>query len=188
MEFRRLDLEGLLEIAPKQIVDDRGYFSEVFRSDKFEKEVGPVSFVQDNQSLSVKLGTIRGLHFQCNPIAQAKLVRCLTGRLFDVAIDLRTKSPTFGQWTSIVLSPEDNNQLWLPVGFGHGFCTLEPNTTISYRVTNYYSPEHDKGVAWNDPDIGIDWPALADPETLSPKDRNLPFLSELPDYFLMEHA
>jgi dTDP-4-dehydrorhamnose 3,5-epimerase len=108
------------------------------------------------------------------------------GKLLDVAVDLRADSPTYGRWISVVLSPDEANQLWIPVGFGHGFCTLESNTVISYRVTNYYSPENDKGVAWDDPDIGVAWPEIADPETLSPKDRRQPRLSELPAYFSME--
>ena len=183
MEIRTLDLDGALEIVPSKIEDERGYFSEIFRLSEFTKYVGSADFVQDNQSLSVRVGTIRGLHFQTHPFAQGKLVRCLAGRLFDVAVDLRSGSPTFGRWISAVLSPEENNQLWVPAGCGHGFCTLEPNSVISYRVTSYYSPEHDKGVAWNDPDIGIDWPDIADPDSLSAKDRRQPRLAELPTYF-----
>ncbi|HEV2596323.1 MAG TPA: dTDP-4-dehydrorhamnose 3,5-epimerase [Sphingomicrobium sp.] len=187
MEFRDFELQGLLEIIPRKIEDDRGYFSEIFRLNKFEELVPGVEFVQDNQSLSVRTGTIRGLHFQTHPAAQGKLVRCLAGELVDVAVDLRNGSPTFGHWISVVLSPEKNNQLWVPVGFAHGFCTLEPNTVISYRVTNYYSAENDKGVAWDDPQIGIKWPEVADLETLSPKDGRQPRLADLPAYFSMEN-
>jgi dTDP-4-dehydrorhamnose 3,5-epimerase len=115
-------------------------------------------------------------------------VRCLAGKLLDVAVDLRTGSPTYGRWISVVLSPEQNNQLWVPPGFAHGFCTLEPNTVIGYRVTSYYSPEHDKGVAWDDPEIGVAWPDVADPETLSAKDRQQPRLAELPAYFSMKDS
>ena len=186
MEFRRFKPDGLVEIIPRKIEDERGYFSEIFRSHEFHEQAGNVEFVQDNQSLSVRPGTIRGLHFQLNPVAQGKLVRCLAGRLFDVAVDLRSGSNTFGRWISVVLSPEQNNQLWVPAGFGHGFCTLEPNSVISYRVTSYYSPEHDKGVAWDDPDIGIEWPEIADPDTLSAKDQQQPALADLPAYFSME--
>jgi dTDP-4-dehydrorhamnose 3,5-epimerase len=186
MEFRTLGLDGPLEIIPRKIEDERGYFSETFRLADFQQRAGPVEFVQDNQSLSVKAGTVRGLHFQSNPAAQGKLVRCLAGKLIDVAVDLRRGSPTFGKWVSAVLSPEGCNQLWVPVGFGHGFCTLEPNSIISYRVTGYYSPENDKGVAWDDPEIGVEWPEIADPDTLSPKDRIQPSLAELPAYFSME--
>jgi len=186
LEFRQFEIEGPFEIKPRKIADERGYFSEIFRLRAFEERAGKVQFVQDNQSLSVRPGTIRGLHFQSKPVAQAKLVRCLSGEIWDVAVDLRNGSPTFGRSVSVVLTPQQNNQLWVPVGFGHGFCTLEPNSVISYRVTDYYSPEHDKGIAWDDPDIGIDWPSVADPETLSAKDRQQPRLATLPQYFTME--
>jgi dTDP-4-dehydrorhamnose 3,5-epimerase len=186
MEFRTFSLPGPLEIVPRKIADERGYFSEVFRNDAFEERAGEVRFVQDNQSLSLNAGTIRGIHFQSHPAAQGKLVRCLAGKLFDVAVDLRADSPHFGQWVSTVLTPEANNQLWVPAGFGHAFCSLEPNSVISYRVTNYYSPDHDKGVAWDDPDIAIDWPDVARPDTLSDKDRRQPALAQLPAYFSLE--
>jgi dTDP-4-dehydrorhamnose 3,5-epimerase len=188
MEFRTFELEGPFEIKPRKIEDERGYFSEIFRRDSFAERAPDVEFVQDNQSLSVRTGTIRGLHFQSHPAAQGKLVRCLAGSLFDVAVDLRVDSPTYARWISLILSPEHNNQLWIPAGFGHGFCTLEPNSVISYRVTSYYSAEHDKGVAWDDPQIGIDWPAIADRETLSAKDRTQPALAELPSYFSTEDS
>jgi dTDP-4-dehydrorhamnose 3,5-epimerase len=183
MEFRSFELDGPVEIKPRKIEDERGYFSEIFRLDEFMKHASPVEFVQDNQSLSSRAGTIRGIHFQSPPAAQGKLVRCLAGKLLDVAVDLRRGSSSFGRWISAVLSPEENNQLWVPPGFGHGFCTLEPNSVISYRVTNYYRPENDKGVAWDDADIGVAWPEAADPSTLSPKDRNQPSLADLPHYF-----
>jgi dTDP-4-dehydrorhamnose 3,5-epimerase len=183
MEFRTFDIEGPLELVPRKIGDERGYFSEIFRLSQFVHRAGAADFVQDNQSLSVRAGTIRGIHFQTPPAAQGKLVRCLAGSVLDVAVDLRHDSSTYGHWVSAVLSAERLNQLWIPVGFGHGFCTLEPNSIISYRVTDYYSPEHDKGVAWNDPAIGIAWPDIADPETLSGRDRAQPALGELPPLF-----
>lgn len=183
MEFRSFAISGPLEIIPAKIEDDRGYFSETFRLAPFVDRAGPVEFVQDNQSLNVRAGTVRGIHFQIEPAGQGKLVRCLAGSVLDVAVDLRRDSPTYGRWVAVTLSPASNNQLWVPVGFGHGFCTLEPNSVIGYRVTSYYSPQHDKGVAWDDPDIGIDWPAIADPSTLSPKDRVQPPLVKLPEYF-----
>ena len=186
MEVRSFEVEGPLEIIPRKIEDSRGYFSEIFRLDTFSEHARPASFVQDNQSLSVKIGTVRGIHFQSAPMAQGKLVRCLAGRLLDVAVDLRCDSPTFGRSISTVLLPKENNQLWIPVGFGHAFCTLEPNSIISYRVTSYYSPAHDLGVAWDDTEIGIDWPDIADPQTLSAKDRALPRLADLPAYFSMK--
>jgi dTDP-4-dehydrorhamnose 3,5-epimerase len=145
-----------------------------------------VEFVQDNQSLSIRAGTIRGIHFQSRPAAQGKLVRSMAGSVFDVAVDLRQGSPTYAQWTAITLSSEANNQFWIPIGFGHAFCTLEPNSVISYRVTDYYSPDNDKGVLWNDQEIAVDWPSLADPSTLSAKDRVQPSLAELPQFFPLE--
>lgn len=188
MEFRTFDIDGPIEIIPSKIEDERGYFSEIFRIDAFSKLAPQTQFVQDNQSLSVRAGTIRGLHFQTGPFAQGKLVRCLAGCLFDVAVDLRVDSPSHGKWISVVLSAEYNNQLWVPPGFGHGFCTLVANSVIGYRVTQYYSREHDKGVAWDDPQIAIDWPEIADPETLSVKDRQQPRLAELPSYFTISDS
>lgn len=183
MHFRSFEVDGPFEVVPGKIEDERGYFSEVFRHQTFVERAGPVEFVQENQSLSLRTGTIRGIHFQSRPAAQGKLVRCLAGRLLDVAVDLRQGSATFGKSICVELSAEDLNQLWIPVGFGHAFCTLEPKSIISYRVTSYYSPENDKGVAWDDPDIAIDWPEVADPETLSTKDREQPSLRALPQYF-----
>ena len=183
MEFRSLVIPGPVEMVTRRIADERGYFSEIFRRSEFEERVGPAEFVQENESLSVKAGTIRGIHFQTHPAAQGKLVRCVKGKVFDVAVDLRRDSPTFGKWDSVLLSPDQNNQVWIPVGFGHGFCTLESNSIIIYRVTNYYSPENDRGIAWNDPNVGIAWPAIACGETLSSKDRQQPALEDLPSYF-----
>ena len=183
MKFNEFSIEGPFEIIPRKMEDERGYFSEIFRLAHFVERAGPVEFVQENQSLSVRTGTIRGIHFQSFPRAQGKLVRCLLGSVLDVAVDLRVDSPTYGRWISTTLRPEENNQLWVPVGFGHAFCTLEPNSVISYRVTDYYSPDNDKGVAWNDPQIAIDWPSVADARTLSAKDREQPTLSKLPVYF-----
>jgi dTDP-4-dehydrorhamnose 3,5-epimerase len=183
VEFCTFELAGPLEIKPRKIGDDRGYFSEIFRMDKFADRGQRAEFVQDNQSFSARTGTIRGIHFQSRPAAQGKLVRCVAGRLLDVAVDLRADSPAFGRWIAVILSAEELNQLWVPVGFGHGFCTLEPNTVISYRVTDYYSPENDLGVRWDDPDIGIEWPDVANPDTLSVRDRRQPSLADLPPYF-----
>jgi len=188
VEFRTFDVVGPVEIRPHLIQDERGYFAEVFRANVFAQHVPGAAFVQENQSLSVRAGTIRGIHFQTPPASQGKLVRCLAGKLFDVAVDLRRDSPSYGRWVSVVLSPELGNQLWVPAGFGHGFCTLEPNSIVSYRVTSYYSHEHDKGVAWDDPEIGIDWPDIADPETLSAKDRTQPRLADLPGYLSMKDS
>lgn len=183
MEFRKFDIAGPVEIIPKKLGDERGYFAEVFREDLFSQAAGTVSFVQENQSLSARVGTIRGLHFQSNPMAQGKLVRCAAGAILDVAVDIRHGSPTFGRWIAVELTPEKCNQLWVPTGFAHGFCTLKPDTIVAYKVTQYYSPDHDKGVMWNDPAIGVAWPDLADPATLSGKDKVQPLLADLPPYF-----
>lgn len=186
MEIRPLALKGLLEIIPAKHGDDRGYFSEIFRVDQFAKHTDPVDFVQENQSLSAKVGTVRGLHYQTAPHAQGKLVRCVAGAIFDVAVDIRHGSPTFGQWAAVELTPELNNQLWIPAGFAHGFCTLKPDTIVSYKVTDYYSPANDGGMQWNDPAIGIDWPEVADAEALSPKDKVQPRLADLPVLFTLD--
>jgi dTDP-4-dehydrorhamnose 3,5-epimerase len=186
MEFRSFAVDGPLEIKPRKIEDERGYFAEIFRQSSFDERVGRVDFVQDNQSLSVRRGTIRGIHFQTEPYAQGKLVRCLAGRVFDVAVDLRRDSSSYGGWIAVTLTSEQANQLWIPAGFGHAFCSLEPNSIIHYRVTSYYSAECDRGVAWDDPDIGIEWPELADPDTLSAKDRCQQRLVDLPAYFAVK--
>ena len=183
MQFNSLNRAGPIEMVPTRFTDDRGYFAETFRADAFREHAGAHEFVQDNQSLSTRAGTIRGIHFQTHPFAQGKLVRCLAGSLFDVAVDLRVDSPDYGKWTGVTLSSEAGNQLWIPPGFGHGFCTLEPDTVVSYKVTAYYSKANDRGVAWDDADIGIVWPDIADAESLSPKDRDQPALSDLPTLF-----
>lgn len=185
MQFNSFPISALLEICPQRHGDERGYFAEIFRQRDFDENAGPTTFVQENESLSARAGTIRGLHFQTEPYAQGKLVRCTAGAIFDVAVDLRTGSPTFGQWAAVELTPAKGNLLWIPPGFAHGFCTLEPNSVVNYKVTSYYAPECDKGVSWNDPAIGIVWPAVADSDTLSPKDRIQPLLAALPICFAM---
>lgn len=186
MKFRELSVSGPLEITPAKHGDARGYFAELFREDAFLAHAGDIAFVQENQSLSATVGTIRGLHFQTNPMAQGKLVRCVAGAIFDVAVDLRYDSLTFGHWVGVELMADQLNQLWVPAGFAHGFCTLVPDTVVSYKVTNYYSPENDKGVLWNDPAIGITWPSVANAETLSGKDRVQPLLADLPSFFSLK--
>lgn len=186
MEFHKFDLAGPVEIVPRRIGDERGYFSEIFRLGPFADHAGKVEFVQENESLSALAGTIRGLHFQTAPFAQGKLVRCTAGAIFDVAVDLRHDSPGFGDWVAVTLTPGLGNQLWIPPGFAHGFCTVLPGSVVNYKVTAYYAPEHDKGVAWDDPDIGVKWPHEADPATLSGKDRVQPALADLPRHFAME--
>jgi dTDP-4-dehydrorhamnose 3,5-epimerase len=183
MIFEPTKINDVTLITPKKFGDSRGYFMETFRQELFEANVGPFEFVQDNQSLSAEAGTVRGLHFQLEPKAQGKLVRCIAGALLDVAVDIRTGSPTFGQHVAAELSAENGCQLWVPAGFAHGFCTLEPNTVISYKVTNYYSAEHDRGLLWNDPALGIEWPVETGKAILSDKDRKQPELAGLGEVF-----
>ncbi|KQY07749.1 dTDP-4-dehydrorhamnose 3,5-epimerase [Rhizobium sp. Root73] len=184
MQFENLDLPGIVLITPKKIGDSRGYFSETFRADLFLEKVGIFSFIQGNQSLSAEVGTVRGLHFQLEPRAQGKLVRCISGGILDVAVDIRKGSPTFGQHVKVELTAENGCQLWIPPGFAHGFCTLEPNSILSYNVTDYYSAEHDRGLFWNDPEIGINWPVSGDKAILSSKDAVQPALSALDANFV----
>jgi dTDP-4-dehydrorhamnose 3,5-epimerase len=186
MEIHPFDIAGPVEIVPRRIGDERGYFAEIFRQTVFAEAVLQGEFVQENESLSARPGTIRGLHFQTVPFVQGKLVRCTAGAIFDVAVDLRHDSSTFGRWIAVTLTPERGNQLWVPPGFAHGFCTLRPESVVNYKVTAYYSAENDKGVAWNDPTIGVKWPEAADPATLSGKDQNLPAIADLPADFAME--
>ncbi len=186
MIAKKTDLEGVVEILPFRHGDDRGYFSETFRDDWFRANIGPYNFVQENQSLSRSAGVLRGLHFQSEPSAQGKLVRCVAGAIFDVGVDIRVGSPNFGRWVGVVLSAETGNQLWVPPGFMHGFCTLVPDCLVSYRVTSYYDRECDKGVRWDDEDVAIKWPDTVDADLLSPKDRQQPSLRDLPTYFTYE--
>jgi dTDP-4-dehydrorhamnose 3,5-epimerase len=183
MEIRKTSLDDVLEVIPKLHEDGRGYFTETFREDWFTAHIAQVHFVQENQSLSRGAGVVRGLHFQTPPCAQGKLVRCVSGSIFDVAVDIRAGSPSFGQWTSVVLSAEQGNQLWIPEGFLHGFCTLVPDCVIAYKVTAYYNPPSDKGVLWSDPDLAIDWPVSPEAAELSAKDISQPRLADLPSYF-----
>lgn len=176
-----LPLAGLALIDPVRHGDERGWFSEVFRTDLFRAQVADVDFVQENRSLSARVGTIRGLHFQTPPRAQGKLVGCIAGALWDVAVDLRASSASFGQWYGVELSAQNGRQFWIPAGFAHGFCTLHPDTVISYKVTDTYAPDHDAGLAWDK--AGIEWPDSADPETLSGKDRQQPTLDAVRGVF-----
>lgn len=163
--------------------DHRGFFSETYNARAFREAGIELTFVQDNHSRSGQRGTIRGLHFQAHPFAQDKLVRVVRGRIFDVAVDLRRSSPTYGRWVAAEISAEEWNQILIPVGFAHGVCTLEDDTEIVYKVTNYYSPQHDLGVLWNDPDLAIAWPIAAGEAILSEKDRRQPRFRDLPAWF-----
>lgn len=178
MVFEQCHISGVVTITPKRHGDARGHFVELFRLDLFKSNVADVTFVQHNQSLSRPAGTVRGLHYQIEPAAQGKLVRCARGAILDVAVDLRRSSPTFGQHVAVELSSEKDNQLWVPVGFAHGFCTLTPDAEVWYAVTHTYSPEHERGILWNDPDLGIDWPVTAAAATVGPRDVVQPRLKD----------
>ena len=181
--FETLRIEGLLAITPRRSGDHRGWFSEVFREDHFKERAGDIRFVQHNHSHSNLKGTVRGLHFQKDPMSQGKLVRCSRGRVLDVAVDLRKSSPTFGNHVQIELSAENGKQLWIPVGFAHGFCTVEDDCEVAYMVTKYYSPEHDAGLRWNDPALGISWPVTEVEAVLLEKDLAQPLLAEIGPVF-----
>ena len=165
-------------ITPRRFGDDRGWFSETYHARRLAEHGIANNFCQDNQSLTRARGTLRGLHFQRPPHAQAKLVRCLAGSIFDVAVDIRRGSPTFGRWVAVELSADNGRQLFIPVGYAHGFLTLEPDSMVAYKVDDFYSAECDTGVAWDDPDIAIDWPFDGTPQ-LSAKDSALPPLAAL---------
>jgi dTDP-4-dehydrorhamnose 3,5-epimerase len=172
MEFIENDLPGLITIKPKVFKDSRGYFFEVFNQKEFEAQIGKVDFVQDNESKST-FGVLRGLHFQRPPFTQAKLVRCILGRILDVVVDLRVSSPTYGRHFTIELSSEDKCQLFIPRGFAHGFVVLSPEAVFSYKVDNFYSPSHDSGILWNDPNLSINWQLQEEEIILSEKDEKL---------------
>lgn len=183
MEITALAIPEIKILRPKKFGDNRGFFSETYSKRSFEAAGLHYDFVQDNHSLSAGTGTVRGLHFQLPPFAQDKLVRVVKGSILDVAVDIRKGSPTFGQHVSAVISAEEWNQILVPIGFAHGFCTLEPDTEVIYKVTNFYSAEHDRGLLWNDPDLGIAWPVAAEQAELSGKDLKNPRFAELRDWF-----
>jgi dTDP-4-dehydrorhamnose 3,5-epimerase len=170
-------------ITPKKFGDHRGFFSEVYNRKAFAEAGIALEFIQDNHSLSAQVGTLRGLHFQSAPFAQDKLVRVTRGRILDVAVDLRKSSPTYGQHVAVELSAENWRQLLIPIGFAHGFVTLEPDTEVIYKVTNYYSAANDLGLAWDDPDLGVAWSVPPGGVTLSDKDTKHPRLRDLPEIF-----
>ena len=177
------EIPGIRIFTPKKFDDGRGFFSETYNKKRFASFGITKEFVQDNQSLSIEPWTLRGLHFQIPPYAQDKILRVLRGKIFDVVVDIRLGSPTYGKHASFVLSAEEWNQIWIPIGFAHGICTMEPNTEVLYKMTNYYSPEHDRGILWNDPSLDIHWPADEKKVLLSDKDKKLPRLSELKSCF-----
>jgi dTDP-4-dehydrorhamnose 3,5-epimerase len=178
LEARPLELPELVELTPRRFGDERGFFSEVWNHARFAEAGIPTQFVQDNVSLSRSKGVLRGLHFQTPPAAQAKLVRVSRGSIFDVGVDIRRSSPTFGRWAGVVLSAEKWNQLYVPEGFAHGFVTLEDDTEVTYKVSAAYCPEHDRSIRFDDPAIGIDWPLDGEP-VLSDKDAKAPLLADV---------
>ena len=178
-----LEIADCLLVTPDRFGDSRGFFSETYNKAALKAQGLDVEFVQDNQSLSRPTGTVRGLHFQVPPFAQAKLVRVTRGAVLDVAVDIRKGSPTYGNHIAVELSAEAWNQLYIPVGFAHGFCTLEPDTELLYKVSAPYSRDDDRGIAWNDPDLGIKWPVAEEDAVLSEKDAVQPAFADLPAYF-----
>ena len=183
MKVEETELDGVLELTPQRFGDERGWFSESWNRNRFSDAGIDFDWVQDNESLSHPVGTVRGIHFQIEPRAQDKLIRVLNGRIFDVAVDLRTSSATFGSWTGRELSSDTGNQLFVPRGFGHGFVTLTPDCHIAYKVTDFYDASCDRAVAWNDPAIGIDWGIDTESVVLSDKDVAAPLLADAPDLF-----
>ncbi len=183
MKFIRTEIPDIVIIEPKVHGDQRGYFVETYRQDKLEEFLGfNVAFCQDNESKSKK-GVLRGLHYQLPPHAQTKLVRVIKGRVLDIAVDIRQGSPTFGKYVAVELSEENKKQLFVPRGFAHGFLVLEDNTIFAYKVDSYYSPECDRGIAYDDADIGIRWPLSKERLLLSEKDTKQPKLKETNDLF-----
>lgn len=185
MNIIKTSIEGVVILEPRIFADDRGYFFESFSQKVFDELVRPIRFVQDNESKS-KYGVLRGLHFQKGEHAQSKLVRVVKGKVWDVAVDIRRGSPTFGKYVSVELSQENKRQFFIPRGFAHGFAVLSQEAVFQYKCDHYYAPESEGAIAWNDPDIGIDWPVAASDILLSEKDKKHPRLAdslELFDYY-----
>jgi dTDP-4-dehydrorhamnose 3,5-epimerase len=183
LDIRPLTHPDVKLIRAARLADPRGTFAETYVRRDFAAAGIPYEFVQDNESLSRAPGTVRGLHFQIPPFAQAKLIRVLTGRIFDACVDLRRSSPRYGHHATVELTAETGDQLFVPAGFAHGFCTLEPDTTVLYKVDALYSAEHERGIAWADPGLAIPWPVGSDAAVLSAKDAVLPSLRDMPVYF-----
>lgn len=181
--FLELEIPGVVLVTPQRFGDARGYFSETYSQPIYAANGIASDFLQDNESLSVTPGTVRGLHFQAPPFAQAKLVRVLRGAVYDVAVDIRKGSPTYGRAVGARLTGERGEQLFIPQGFAHAFCTLEPDTQVAYKVDARYSREHDGGILWNDPDLGIEWPVAEQEAVLSDKDRVHPRLKDFDSPF-----
>jgi dTDP-4-dehydrorhamnose 3,5-epimerase len=186
MDVKPLALPGVMLLTPRRFSDARGYFVETYNEKAFKAAGVAAKFVQDNQSYSAKRGTVRGLHFQLPPAAQAKLVRVLQGSVYDVAVDARTGSPTYGRWDGATLTAGGGEQLFVPRGFLHGFCTLEPDTVVAYKVDEFYAAASDSGVIWNDPTIGVRWPVEASQVVLSDKDQKLGVFADFSSPFRYE--
>jgi dTDP-4-dehydrorhamnose 3,5-epimerase len=183
MKFIKTDIADIIIIEPDVFTDERGYFVETFREDKLEEEIGhSIDFVQDNESKST-YGVLRGLHFQLPPFAQSKLVRVITGKILDVVVDIRKGSPTFGKYMSVELSGDNKRMLFIPRGFAHGFVVLSEEVILAYKVDNYYSKESDRGIAYNDPILNIDWQIDANDLRLSAKDQMQPLLADADKLF-----
>jgi dTDP-4-dehydrorhamnose 3,5-epimerase len=187
MQIQHLAIDGVILITPTKRLDARGFFSEIYRTETFQAAGISTEFVQDNHVFSAQSGVLRGMHFQTPPHVQGKLVRCIRGTILDVAIDIRKGSPTFGRHVAVELSASNWKQLWIPPGFAHGYLTLEANSEVIYKVTDYWAPECEKGLAWNDPGVGIDWGMPEGQLTLAEKDRNNPRLNELEFVFRFEN-
>lgn len=178
-EFKKTSIPDVILVIPKVFDDERGFFLEGYKKSEFKKNGIDVEFNQDNQSKSTK-GVLRGLHYQASPKSQAKLVRCIRGEILDVAVDIRKSSPTFGKWVSAKLTEENKHMLFIPEGFAHGFVVLSDTAELLYKASNEFSKEHDRGVLWNDPDIGVDWGIDFEP-ILSEKDKNQIRLKDIKD-------
>jgi dTDP-4-dehydrorhamnose 3,5-epimerase len=178
MQIERLEIPDILLVTPAKHGDQRGFFSETYRTDVFAGSGVDARFVQDNHVHSTQRGVLRGLHFQAPPHAQGKLVRCTRGAILDVAVDIRVGSPSYGRHVAVELSAANWHQMWVPPGFAHGYVTLVDDCEVIYRVTDYYAPECDRGIAWDDPDLGIDWRMPASEVILSDKDRRQPRLAD----------
>lgn len=186
MTAHRLKIPDLIVLEPARHGDERGFFSEIYNQERARNAGIELDIVQENFSMSAQQYTVRGLHFQTPPAAQAKLVQVLQGSILDVVVDVRRGSPWFGQHVSVELSATNWQQLWVPVGFAHGLCTLEPDTAVLYKVSAPYSAEHDSGIQWNDPELGIDWPVEQSNALLSAKDQQLKPLADFDSPFIYE--
>lgn len=188
MNIEKTAIPGVLVITPRRFGDDRGFFSETYNAKALAEYGVPDVFVQDNHSKSAAVGTVRGLHLQTPPHAQVKLLRAIAGAVLDVVVDVRRGSPTYGQHVAVELTAEEGNQIYVPAGLAHGFCTLRPDTEVLYKVTDYWAPGAEGGLLWNDPDLGIEWPVEPAAATLSDKDKVLPRLRDFDTPFTFDPA